>query len=399
MKERRRRQLSEYFRHKLLTDTIPFWTSHAIDRTHGGFTTQLDRKGNILSGDKPMWVQGRFTWTLSRLYNSLERREEWLALAKHGIDFISRYGFDADGRVFFAVTRDGRPLRKRRYLFAEVFAVLAFAEYARASGDAQALARARQILSLIQTLAGRPWTEPGALEPKVNPAVRPMRGHSMTMILINTLQVLRDADTSSTPLPYDALIDAQIDEIFRYFVKPDMKLLLETVGPAGEYLGDSPEGRCVNPGHALETAWFVLAEARRRGDAALTARTLPIIDWSLDAGWDRRHGGILYFVDAEGRQPVQYEWDMKLWWVHNEALYAVLLAHIMTGEKKYEQWFEKILSWSLARFPDATCGEWYGYLHRDGSVSHDLKGNMWKGPFHLPRQQLFCHLLLKESLA
>ena len=398
MKARRRERLSEYFRERLVNDTIPFWTSHAVDKTHGGFTTQLDRRGNLLSTDKPLWIQGRFTWTLSRLYNTLERREEWLALAKHGIDFISRHGFDADGRMFFAVTRDGKPLRKRRYLFAEVFAVLAFAEYARASGDAQALDMARQILALIQKTAARQWPEPGALEPKVNPGVRPMRGHSMTMILINTLQVLRDADFSSSPLAYDSLIDAQIEEVFRLFVKPDMKLLLETVGPGGEYLGGTPEGRCVNPGHALETAWFILAEARRRGDSALAARTLPILDWSLDAGWDTRHGGILYFVDAEGRQPVQYEWDMKLWWVHNEALYAVLLAHVMTGEKKYEQWFDRIHSWSLAHFPDTTYGEWYGYLHRDGSVSHDLKGNMWKGPFHLPRQQLFSHLLLQEVL-
>jgi N-acylglucosamine 2-epimerase len=398
MNARRRERLSIYFREKLVNDTIPFWTSHAVDKTHGGFTTQLDRRGNLLSTDKPMWIQGRFTWILSRLYNTLERREEWLALAKHGVDFISRHGFDADGRMFFSVTRDGKPLRKRRYLFVEVFAVLAFAEYARASGDAQALDKARQVLALIQRIAARQWPDPGALEPKVNPGVRPMRGLSMTMILINTLQVLRDADSSSSPLPYDSLIDAQIDEVFRLFVKPDMKLLLEIVGPGGEYLGDTPEGRCVNPGHALETAWFILAEARRRGDSTLAARTLPILDWSLDAGWDTRHGGILYFVDAEGRQPVQYEWDMKLWWVHNEALYAVLLAHLITGEKKYEQWFDRIHSWSLAHFPDATYGEWYGYLHRDGSVSHDLKGNMWKGPFHLPRQQLFSHLLLKESL-
>jgi hypothetical protein len=31
-------------------------------------------------------------------------------------------------------------------------------------------------------------------------------------------------------------------------------------------------------------------------------------------------------------------------------------------------------------------------------VALDLKGNYFKGPFHLPRQQLFCHLLLKEML-
>ena len=399
MNLRRRRELSDFFRDRLVNDTLPFWTRHAVDREHGGFATFLDRRGDLLSPDKPMWVQGRFAWMLARLCNTLERREEWLALARHGIDFISRHGFDADGRVFFAVTRDGRPLRKRRYLFAEIFVILAFAEYARASGDAGALTTARQTFELVQRLLAAPAGSPGSLEPKVNPGTRRLRGHSMSMILVNALQVLRDADTSPNPLPYDALIDAQIDEVFRFFVKPELKTLLETVGPEGEYLAELPEGRCVNPGHALETAWFILAEARRRGDAALVGRALPIIEWSLDLGWDRRHGGILYFVDVEGKQPTPCEWDMKLWWVHNEALNATLLAHLLTGERRYERWFERILAWSLARFPDRKFGEWFGYLHRDGSVSHDLKGNLWKGPFHLPRQQLACHLMLAETLA
>jgi len=398
MNARRMKQLSQQFRTGLVNETIPFWIDHATDREYGGFTTFLDRKGDILCPDKPMWVQGRIGWTLARLYSDLDKRQEWLALSKHAIDFIKKYGFDTDGRVFYSVTRDGRPLRKRRYLFAEIFAIMAFAEYGKAAGDADALETAKRLMRFVQELNARPWNRPGSLEPKVFPQTRPMRGHSMAMIQINTLQVLRGADSSKEPLPYDRLIDVQIDEVFRYFVKPEKKALLETVGPNGEYLGETPEGRCVNPGHAIETAWFIMAEGKHRKDESLVKRALPILEWSLELGWDPKHGGLLYFVDIEGRQPVQYEWDMKLWWPHNEAIYATLLAYSLTGEKRYEDWFEKILKWSLSRFPDREHGEWFGYLHRDGSLSHDLKGNMWKGPFHLPRMQLFCHLLLEEML-
>lgn len=396
MTGRRINELSAAFRAALLDDTIPFWLSHATDREFGGYTTFLDRTGKLLCPDKPLWVQGRMGWTMARLYNDLEKRDEWLAASRHAVDFIRAHGFDTDGRVFYAVTRDGRPLRKRRYLFAEIFAVMAFAEYGKASGDRESLETAKRLMRFVQELHARPWNEPGALEPKFMPQTRPMRGHSMAMIQINTLQILRGADTTPDPLPYDALIDAQINEVFRFFVKPEKKALLETVGPSGEYLGETPEGRCVNPGHAMETAWFIMAEGKHRKDNALIERALPILDWSLESGWDPKHGGILYFIDVEGKQPVQYEWDMKLWWPHNEAIYATLLAYSLTGEKRYEAWFEKILKWSLARFPDKEHGEWFGYLHRDGSLSHDLKGNMWKGPFHLPRQQLNCHLLLEE---
>ena len=50
----------------------------------------------------------------------------------------------------------------------------------------------------------------------------------------------------------------------------------------------------------------------------------------------------------------------------------------------------------LSRFADEEHGEWYGYLHRDGRVSVPLKGNLWKGPFHLPRMQLVCWKLIEE---
>ncbi len=399
MTNKRIEQLSREFRSALLDDTIPFWLDHSTDRQYGGYTTFLDRKGNILCPDKPMWVQGRIGWVMARLYNDIENRPEWLAAARHAVDFINAHGFDTGGRVFYSVTRDGRPLRKRRYLFAEIFAIMAFAEYGKAARDAAALEKAKNLLSFVQEINSKPWNAPGALEPKVFPETRPMRGHSMAMIQINTLQVLRQADFSSQPLPYDRMIDAQVDEVFRYFVKPEMKALLETVGPNGEYLGETPEGRCVNPGHAIETAWFLMTEAKRRNDKALLARALEILDWSLVLGWDEKYGGILYFVDIEGKQPVQYEWDMKLFWPHNEAIYATLLAYSLTGEQKYEAWFEKILKWAMKRFPDRKYGEWIGYLHRDGSVSHDLKGNMWKGAFHVPRMQLYCHMLLEEMRA
>jgi len=391
MDTKRLQSLGDFFYTELVDNTLPFWIEHAVDRRYGGFTPCLDRMGGMLSPDKPMWVLCRISWLFSRLYNDLEPREQWLEFARHGIEFIRRYGFDTDRRMFYAVRQDGRPLRKRRYLFTETFGVIALAEYARASGDEECLSLAKKTMDLIVDL----YNKPDALEAKVFPESLKTRGHSMAMIQINTLQVLRAADPGGS---YNSRIDNAIEEVFRYFVKPEKKVLLETVGENGEYLGHLPEGRCVNPGHAIETAWFIMEEGRYRNDLKLVQRALPILDWSLELGWDQKHGGILYFVDIEGRQPVQLEWDMKLWWPHTEAIYATLLALAVTGEKKYEQWFEKLLGWSLQHFPDKVYGEWIGYLHRDGTVALDLKGCYFKGPFHLPRQQLFCHLLLKEML-
>lgn len=376
------------YRDALLEDTIPFWTRHSVDRADGGFLTFLDRDGSVYGTDKPVWLQGRMVWVFSRLYNSVEKRREWLDLAHHGLAFIRRHCVDSDGRFFFLVTRDGKPLRKRRYLFSEIFTCMGMAEYALAAEDQTCAEEASQLFDLIV----RYWQTPGLLEPKVNPEVRPTRSHTMSMIMLNLSQVMR---RSSDAPRYREMADFCISDIFRYFFRPELRALVELVGPDGELL-DSPEGRVVLPGHAIETAWFIMEEGRSRDDNELARRGLEILEWSLERGWDEQYGGILYYTDLFDKPCVQYEWDMKLWWPHTEALYATLLAWHLTGDEKWAAWFRKIHDYSFSRFHDPEHGEWYGYLHRDGSVSHRLKGNLWKGPYHLSRCQLYCWKLLEE---
>ena len=92
--------------------------------------------------------------------------------------------------MFFLVTRDGLPIRKRRYLFSEAFAVMALAEYARASGEDWARQKAEDLYDLLL----RYNMTPGLLEPKDMPATRPAKGHAMPMILLATSQILRQVD-------------------------------------------------------------------------------------------------------------------------------------------------------------------------------------------------------------
>ena len=121
--------LRETYRDGLLNDTLPFWLNHSVDKEHGGFITSLDRDGSIVDTDKGVWQQGRFTWLLAELYNNVEQRPEWLEMALHGIRFIDDHCFDkSDGRMWFHLTREGTPIRKRRYAFSESFAAIAYGE-------------------------------------------------------------------------------------------------------------------------------------------------------------------------------------------------------------------------------------------------------------------------------
>ncbi len=383
MKKEKIKELKHFYYNELFENTLPFWTSRCVDNLKGGYLTYLDRSGNLMSTDKNGWVQGRMTWLFARIYNEYKREPEWLELAESGYRFLKDHIIDQDGRGWFQVTREGTPVRRRRYLFVETFAVIAFAEYYRATGDKEALDMALKVLELIYRLMA------DGTVPKFEPLVQ-TRGHSMTMIMISVLQNLRTCHPEGD---YQSLIDTQINEIFRFFIHPEKKVLLETVGLNGEFI-NTPSGRTVNPGHAIETAWFIMTEAMERKNKELLDRILPVLDWHLEAGWDKEHGGLLSFIDCDGHQPEQVEWDMKFWWPHTEAIYACLLAWHLTGEDRYARWFEKIHQWSFAHFPDRENGEWYGYLHYDGTVASTVKGNFWKSAFHLPRQQLFTLQLL-----
>ncbi|GAI01456.1 unnamed protein product, partial [marine sediment metagenome] len=176
----------------------------------------------------------------------------------------------------------------------------------------------------------------------------------------------------------------------------EYEAVLEMTGPKGELI-DTMEGRTLTPGHAIEVAWFILHEAKIRGnDPELRKTGLTILDWMWKRGWDKEHGGILYYTDVKGLSCSEYWHDMKFWWPHNETIIASLLAHFLTGEDKYVEMHRQVHDWTYAHFPDPQYGEWFGYLHRDGSVSSHLKGNQWKGPFHIPRMQLYCWKLLEE---
>ena len=123
-----------------------------------------------------------------------------------------------------------------------------------------------------------------------------------------------------------------------------------------------------------------------------------MLDWMWERGWDSEYGGILYFVDVDSK-PVQEYWhEMKFWWPHNEAIIATLLAYLLTENDKYADWHQQVHRWAHLHFKDPEYGEWYGYLRRNGEPSSRLKGNMWKGPFHLPRMQLICWQALENHL-
>lgn len=381
-------ELQQFYADQLLKDTVPFWFPRSFDHEHGGYLFMRDADGSLIDDDKAVWIQGRAVWTLSTLYNTVEKKQEWLDGARLGYEFLNKHCFDTDGRMFFHVTREGQPIRKRRYFFSETFYVIACAAYAKASGSEEAAANARRIFGKCVEYA----TIPGLLEPKFT-STRPSKGIGVPMIMMNTAQQLRD--NIGDPR-CDDLITGWINDIEQFFVKDDIKCVMEQVAPDGSII-DHIDGRTLNPGHAIEGGWFILAEAMyRNNDKRMVDLGCKMIDYMWERGWDHQYGGLFYFRDVYNK-PVQEYWqDMKFWWPHNETIIATLMAYLITGNEKYADMHRLVNEYAYRVFNDKEHGEWFGYLHRDGSIAQTAKGNLFKGPFHLPRQEWYCMQLLKR---
>jgi len=365
------------YREELLNNIMPFWIRNGWDRKHGGVYTCLNRDGSLMDSTKSVWFQGRFGWMCAYAYNHVKKDAKWLAASKSCCEFLERHCFDSDGRAFFEVTAEGVGLRKRRYLFSECFAAIAYAEYSLASGDREWGRKAMELFKRIRKFAASPkkWC------PAKYTAAMNTQGHSLTMILINVANVLKQV--SDDPV-LDRQITESIEALVKYFIHPEFKCILETVGPNGEFI-DTLAGRVINPGHAIETSWFLMDVAVARKDEALKEIALKILDWSWDWGWDPKYGGIISFKDCRNLPPQCYEQDMKFWWPQCEAIIASAYAFKLTGDRKYAKMHKLAGEWAWKHLKDREYPEWYGYLHYDGTVAQPAKGNIFKGPFHIPR--------------
>jgi len=364
------------YRRELDESVIPFWLKHSLDRECGGYFTCLERDGSVYDTRKYMWLQGREVWMFARLFNEWEQRPEYLEAAKLGADFIRRQGRDDQGRVYFSLTRAGQPLHYQRKPYGAVFVMMGLLEFGRVVKDESCIAEAEalfwNIVEWIKNpgLLGRPVTG--------GTAVTSLANHMVLMSMAMELLRVRD-----DPRVRSVLAEAVNGAMRHYDSK--RRILMEIAATDGNGLEDGPDVRLFNPGHSIEVGWFLLHAQEFLPDEKVKQMALEAIEGSLELGWDREFGGLLYLMDIAGKPLLQLEHFMKLWWPHTEALYAVILAALLTKDAKWQPWLEKLDKYTWGHFPDQKYGEWFGYCDRHGNQTHTCKGGNYKGFFHVPR--------------
>ena len=366
------------YENELINEVIPFWEDHCVDQEFGGYFTSLDRDGSVYDTEKYMWMQWRIVYMFATFYMSSYRKEKWLEIAKQGFDFLTKYGKSEDGTYYFALNRKGEPTMAPSNIFSDCFAAMGAAAMFKATGDEKYKAEAD---AAMQNYIRRMDAPKGRWE-KALPAKQKRLSHGHFMILANLGVVMRECLGTDQ---YDADCDRAVRTVLDMFWNEEMQVLFENVNPDGFFDLESCEGRFINPGHGLESMWFVMNYAERRGDQEMIAKAARIVKALLTFGTDKEYGGIYYFMDALGKPHLELQWDMKLWWPHNEAILATLFAYRLTGDEYFLEKFKEIDNWAWAHFKDKEYPEWFAYLNRRGEPTHMLKGGKWKTMFHLPR--------------
>ena len=368
---------TKIYRENLLNDVVPFWMENSKDEKFGGYFTCLDTTGQVYDTDKFIWLQCRQVWCFSMLYNKVEKKQEWLDFAIHGAEFLIKHGRDAEGNWYFSLNQKGVPLTQPFNIFSDCFASMAFGQLYQATNKKEygdiAVATFHNIL--------RRQNDPKGKYSKAFPDTRPLKSFALPMILCN---LVLEIEHLLDPVLVESTIANGMDSVMNVFCKPESGLILENVNIDGSF-SDSFEGRLVNPGHGLESMWFMMDLAKRSNDQKLIQKAVGTTISILEYSWDTKYGGIFYFMDIKGHPPQQLEWDQKLWWVHIETIISLLKGYLLTGDIRCWQWFEKVHAYTWSHFPDAENGEWFGYLNRQGEVLLPMKGGKWKGCFHVPR--------------
>jgi N-acylglucosamine 2-epimerase len=366
----------------LVDEILPWWLRHALDRECGGICSCIGDDGRILSYEKFVWSQVRALWTFAAAYRRVERRPEYMATATKLLEFCLRFGRTYDGDWRFRVTREGKELEGPASIQTDAFAICALVEYAAAAGPCAGMALDAAWETFERTLTR--LNQPGSYQTKPYPLPPGAKAQRVSMQFSLAYWEL-------AKLTGDARARAEAERLSRdvleNFCRPAERAVFEYLALDNSRL-PGPIGSYLSPGHGVETAWFQIENLRATGQDL--SRAVDAMRWSLERGWDPEFGGLFLGVDLDGGEPFLPNSDTKIWWPHCEAICGLLLTYEVCRQAWALEWYQRVLDWSLAHFPDREHGEWTQRLDRQGRRINTVVALPVKDPFHLPRALIYA---------
>ena len=404
--------LKQQVRDVLESNILRFWLDKMIDRENGGFYGRIDGHGMLHpEAEKGAILNARILWAFSASYRVLGKPESLVNLDKQVLleaaqrakDYLIEHFYDAEyGGVFWSVDYKGNPLDTKKQFYAIGFAIYGLTEYARATGDREALEYALDLYECIEEHAldienngyieacTRDWQPIADMRLSELDANYPKSQNTHLHIIepyTNLLRALRD----SVLTPHSSLLTPRIEESLRNLIDifTDRILNPETHHLDLFFENDWTRGagHLESYGHDIECSWLLHEAALVLGDQKVLKKVEPIVQMVAKASEKglRPNGAMIH----EANLDTGHVDDDLHWWVQAENVVGWLNIYQYFGD---EEALEKALRcWEYIKenLIDYQSGEWYWSRHADGSLNvTDDKAGFWKCPYHNSRMCL-----------
>jgi len=373
---------------ELLFGILPFWLNHTIDHQRGGF---LGRLSNDLTvdpkGEKGLILNARILWTFSRVYRAY-KDPVYLATAQRAYQYLTHHFFDTQhGGCYWMLDCDGNPTETRKQIYGQAFAIYALAEYFHATGDAEALSQAMDLVSKLESVGHDPVH--GGYFEVYNRDWSLAANQQLSDVdldeprSMNTHLHMLEAYATLLHVHEDATVRARLRELIEIFLD-------RIIDPATHHFllffdeQWKPKSQIISFGHDIEGSWLLVEAAEILGDPALLARAREAAVQMAQAVYEQaldNDGGLLYEADPHGIHD-----SNKHWWPQAEAVVGFLNAHQISGREHFLVAACRCWAFIEKFIVDRKHGEWFWLVSRDGVPGEGFdKVGPWKCPYHNAR--------------
>ena len=412
----------------LTKNILPFWLDRMVDYEQGGFYGRIDGSGVLHpDAEKGAILNARILWSFSAAYRVLSKVQSskfkvqsYLEAATRAKDYFIEHFIDREyGGVYWSLDSKGKPLDTKKQFYAIGFAIYALSEYARATGDREALDYAIWLFECIEEHAfdrehngyieamTRDWRPIADMRLSDLDANYPKSQNTHLHIIepyTNLYRCIREMQAATTcnyvpvlgsVLPIDIVVPMEtlariegalsnlIDIFTDKILNPDthhLDLFFEMDWTRGA-------GRLESYGHDIECSWLLHEAALVLNDPYILNKVEPIVREVARASEKglRPDGSMIH----EANLDTGHVDDDLHWWVQAENV--VGWYNIWQHFHDEVALDKTVCCWQYIKdnLVDYDNGEWYWSRHADGTVNTvDDKAGFWKCPYHNSRMCL-----------
>lgn len=370
---------------------LPFWMNKMTDRERGGFYGRISGE-DVLMPDEPKGaiLNARILWTFSAAYRLL-KKPEYLATATRAKRYLLDFFYDKQfGGIYWSVDCEGNPLDTKKQIYALGFAIYGLSEYARATGDEEALEYAIRLFEVIEKYSfdaeKNGYVEALTRDWQPIADMRLSDKDENEKKTMNTHLHILEPYANLYRVWKDGRLKTQLKNLIELFVT---KILDTQTYHLNLFFEDDWTNKyhLISYGHDIEASWLIHEAALVLGDETVLKQIEPVIvriaraaDEGLNAD-----GSMTYerFSDKG-------ETDRELhWWVQAENVVGHLNLYHHFGDEEALSTALRCWQFIKDKLIDRENGEWYWSRFADGSINrNDDKAGFWKCPYHNGRMCL-----------